>query len=110
MKKVVKVEPYEDMVLIEELEQDMRTKGGIIVPNKEAMTELREVTFRVVEVGPGRTNSDGTHRKMRVKVGETVLVRQVQSIRFVQEDRTYYVIRETDIAANIVMEEVKDEA
>ena len=66
----MKFRPLHDRVLIESLESEEKTAGGIIIPDtaKEKPQE-----GKVIAVGPGAKSEDGKTIPMDVKVGDRVL-------------------------------------
>jgi chaperonin GroES len=67
------VRPLHDRVIVKRLEQEAKSKGGIIIPDtaKEKPQE-----GRVVAVGPGRRNDDGKIVALDVAKGNRVLFRK----------------------------------
>jgi chaperonin GroES len=71
-------EPTHDRILVEKLDGDEKTPGGIIIPDNVVG---RNIKCRVLKVGPGRRQQDGTIMACCCKPGDLVLVS-----RFVIED------------------------
>ena len=66
-----KLRPLLNRVLIKKAEPILKTKGGILLPEKQG----EQLNFGVViAVGPGRTLENGTLRPVTVKEGETVIL------------------------------------
>lgn len=64
-----KIKPLYDRVLLQRIEVDTKTPGGIIIP--DAAKEKAQ-TGKVVAVGSGRVTQDGTVIPMQVRVGDVV--------------------------------------
>ncbi|MEL0242234.1 MAG: co-chaperone GroES, partial [Pelagibacteraceae bacterium] len=66
----MKFRPLHDRVLVESLESEEKTAGGIIIPDtaKEKPQE-----GKVIAVGPGAKSEDGKITPMDVKVGDHIL-------------------------------------
>ena len=66
----MKFRPLHDRVVIRRAEGDLKSKGGIIIPDtaKEKPQE-----GEVIAVGPGRIDDNGNRVPLDVKVGDTVL-------------------------------------
>jgi len=64
------VQPLGDRILVKPLEQEDKTKGGIILPDTAKEKPSRG---KVVAVGKGKLLDDGKLKELEVKVGDTVL-------------------------------------
>jgi len=66
----MKFKPLHDRVLVKRIEQEEKTKGGIIIPDtaKEKPQE-----GEVIAVGPGARKEDGNVIPLDVKVGDRIL-------------------------------------
>ncbi|MEI6238465.1 MAG: co-chaperone GroES [bacterium] len=99
-KKVNKIEPLADRVLIKEFAEDdseTRTKSGIIIP-ASASGDKGAKKGEVIAVGPGKYE-DGKLIPVSVKPGETVLFSWGDKVKIDGEE--YYILRETEIIAII---------
>ncbi|MGH7851317.1 MAG: co-chaperone GroES [Thermodesulfobacteriota bacterium] len=94
----MKVRPLHDKVLIEILDTEEKTKGGIIIPDtaKEKPQE-----GKVVAVGTGRILEDGTKKPLEIKKGDKVLFNKYGAIEISIEGEDYLILREEDILAII---------
>jgi chaperonin GroES len=92
----MKVRPLHDKVLIEILDTEEKTKGGIIIPDtaKEKPQE-----GKVVAVGTGRILEDGTKKPLDVKKGDKVLFNKYGAIEISIEGEDYLILKEEDILA-----------
>src|SRR5690606_17257608 len=66
----MKVRPLHDRVLLKRVEEEQKTKGGIIIPDT---AKEKPVEGKVVAVGSGRLGDDGKLTPLEVKVGNRVL-------------------------------------
>ena len=66
----MKFRPLHDRVVVQRVAEDTKTAGGIIIP--DTATE-KPSEGKVVSVGPGVRNDDGTYNKLDVKKGDRVL-------------------------------------
>src|SRR4029453_9032761 len=66
----MKIRPLHDRILVKRVDEETKTKGGIILPDtaKEKPQE-----GKVIAVGAGKVNEDGTTRPMDVKSGDRIL-------------------------------------
>ena len=94
----MQVRPLQDRVLVERLEEEKRTAGGIIIPdnNKEKPAE-----GKVVSVGPGRPLENGSYRALEVKEGDKILFGKYSGTEITIDGEEMLVMREDDITAII---------
>ena len=66
----MKFRPLHDRVVVKRLEEEQKTKGGIIIPDTAAE---KPQTGKVVSVGPGARGEDGKLIPLGVKAGDKIL-------------------------------------
>ena len=90
----MKFRPLHDRVLVESLESEEKTAGGIIIPDtaKEKPQE-----GKVVAVGPGAKSEDGKITPMDVKVGDQILFGKWSGTEVKIDGKEYSIMKETDI-------------
>ena len=89
--------PLADRVIVEPMEQDEITAGGIVLP-ETAKEKPQKGT--VLAVGPGKKDDEGKTIPMDVKVGDVVLYAKYGGTEVkLDSDRTVLVLRESDILA-----------
>lgn len=90
------VRPLGDKVLVEVLEAEEKTKGGIILPDtaKEEKTE-----GKIIAVGKGKVADDGKLIAPEVKVGEKVLFGKYAGDEIVIDGKKHKILRESEILA-----------
>ena len=90
----MKFRPLHDRVLIEVLDGEEKTSGGIIIPDtaKEKPQE-----GKVVAVGTGTRTEDGKVLAMDVKVGDTVLFGKWSGTEVKIDGKEYSIMKESDI-------------
>ena len=90
----MKFRPLHDRVLIESLESEEKTAGGIIIPDtaKEKPQE-----GKVIAVGPGAKSEDGRTIPMDVKVGDRVLFGKWSGTEVKVDGKEYSIMKESDI-------------
>jgi chaperonin GroES len=90
----MKFRPLHDRVLIESLESEEKTAGGIIIPDtaKEKPQE-----GKVIAVGPGNKTEDGKIIPMDVKVGDRVLFGKWSGTEVKIDGKEYSIMKENDI-------------
>jgi chaperonin GroES len=86
--------PLHDRVLVESLESEEKTAGGIIIPDtaKEKPQE-----GKVIAVGPGAKTEDGKVIPMDVKVGDRVLFGKWSGTEVKVNGKEYSIMKESDI-------------
>ncbi len=92
----MKVKPLADKILVEVLEAEEITKGGIILPDtaKEEKTE-----GRVVAAGPGRTLESGKVQALEVKKGDRVLFGKYAGDEIVIDGKKHKILKESEVLA-----------
>ena len=90
----MKFRPLPDRVLIEVLDSEEKTAGGIIIPDtaKEKPQE-----GKVMAVGPGAKTEDGKIIAMDVKVGDIVLFGKWSGTEIKIDGKEYSIMKESDI-------------
>ena len=91
---LMKVKPLYDRVLVQRLEQESKSAGGIIIPDT-AKEKPQEGT--IVAAGPGRLTDDGSRVPMELEVGDTVVYSKYAGTEYKEGDIEYLVLREDDI-------------
>ena len=91
-----KIRPLGDKILVERLEAEAKTKGGIILPDN-AKEKPRE--GRIVSVGDGRTLDDGTRVSFTVKEGDRVIFASYAGTDIKHNGREMLILSEDDILA-----------
>ena len=66
----MKFRPLHDRVVVRRVEEDTKTKGGIIIPDT---AQEKPMQGEVIAVGPGGRDENGKLIPIDVKVGETIL-------------------------------------
>ena len=91
-------EPLGQRVVVQPIELDQQTKGGIYLPDtaKEKPQE-----GEVVAVGPGRVSDDGKRIPMELSKGDRVIYSKFAGTEYKDGDDEYLILRESDILAKI---------
>ncbi len=90
----MKIRPLQDRVIVKRIEEEEKSKGGIIIPDtaKEKPQE-----GRVVAVGKGKVNEDGKITPLDVKVNDRVLFGKYSGTEINIEGEEHLIMREEDI-------------
>jgi chaperonin GroES len=92
------IQPLADRVLLQRIDEDQLTRGGIIVPDT---AKEKPQQGRVIEVGPGRLTEDGKHIPLGVHKGDKVLFGKYSGTEVTVGEDEYLILREDDILAII---------
>jgi chaperonin GroES len=86
--------PLHDRVVVRRLDQEEKSKGGIIIPDtaKEKPQE-----GKVIAVGPGNRDDEGRIHALDVKAGDTILFGKWSGTEIKLDDTEYLVMKESDI-------------
>ena len=90
----MKFRPLHDRVVVERVKEDTKTAGGIIIP--DTATEKPQ-EGKVVAVGPGTRNEDGTYAKLDVKKGDRVLFGKWGGTEVKIDGKELLIMKESDI-------------
>ena len=90
----MKIRPLQDRVIVQRVQEEERSKGGIIIPDtaKEKPQE-----GKVVAVGKGKANDDGKIIPLDVKVGDRILFGKYSGSEITVEGDELLIMREDDI-------------
>ncbi len=90
----MKIRPLQDRIIVKRVEEEAKTKGGIIIPDtaKEKPQE-----GRVVAVGKGKVTEDGKLQTPEVKKGDRVLFSKYSGTEINIEGEEHLIIREDDV-------------
>ncbi len=94
----MKIRPLGDKVLVQRVEAENKTAGGIVLPDTAKEKPQRG---KVVSVGDGKVTEDGTKQKMQVKKGDMVLFTSYAGTEIKIEGKEYLIMSEPDIMAII---------
>ena len=92
----MKLRPLHDRILVRRIEEEKKTKGGLIIPDtaKEKPQE-----GKVIAVGKGRVAEDGKLRPLDVHKGDRVLFSKYSGTEIQLEGDEHLIIREDDVLA-----------
>ncbi len=92
----MKIRPLADRIVIKRVEQEQKTKGGIIIPDT-----AKEKPFEclVVSVGNGKTLKNGKVRPLDVKQGDRVLIGKYSGTEVKIDGVEHVIINEDDVLA-----------
>jgi chaperonin GroES len=90
----MKIRPLQDRVIVRRLEEEEKTKGGIIIPDtaKEKPQE-----GKVIAVGKGKVTEEGKLIPLDVKAGDKILFGKYSGTEIKIEGEEHLIMREEDI-------------
>ncbi|PKN77149.1 MAG: co-chaperone GroES [Deltaproteobacteria bacterium HGW-Deltaproteobacteria-10] len=90
----MKIRPLQDRVIVKRLDEEQKTKGGIIIPDT---AKEKPVEGKVIAVGKGKVADDGKLIKMDVKEGDKILFSKYGGTEVKIDGQEYLIMREDDI-------------
>jgi len=90
----MKIKPLQDRILVQRVEEEQTTKGGIIIPDT---AKEKPVEGKIVAVGSGRVGDDGKKIPLEVKKGDRVLFGKYGGTEVKIEGEEYLIMREDDV-------------
>lgn len=92
------IKPLHDRILVNRLESEEKSKGGIIIP---ATAKEKPLEGKVISVGNGKVMEDGSVRKLTVKKGDRILFGKYSGTDVKVDNEEMVIIREEDVLAII---------
>ena len=88
------LKPLHDRVLVERVEQEDRTKGGIIIPDT---AQEKPMEGKVISVGGGARNENGQVVALDVKKGDRILFGKWSGTEVKIDGKELLIMKESDI-------------
>jgi chaperonin GroES len=90
----MKIRPLQDRILVKRIEEEAKSRGGIIIPDtaKEKPTE-----GKVIAVGKGKLLDDGKLQPLEIKKGDRILFNKYSGTEIQVEGEEHLIIREDDV-------------
>ena len=92
------VRPLDDRVVVEPLEAEEKTQGGIVLPDS---AKEKPTKGKVISVGEGKLLDSGKRAEMLVKKGDQVLDGKYAGTEITVGGKDYLILKENDILAKI---------
>jgi len=92
----MKIKPLQDRLVIKRLEEEEKTKGGIIIPDS---AKEKPQEGRVVAVGDGKTLESGQKAPLTVKPGDKILFGKYSGTEIKIDGVEHLILREDDVLA-----------
>ena len=90
--------PLDDRVVVEPLEAEEKTAGGILLPDT---AKQKPQQGKVIAVGPGKLSEKGERALVAVKVGDTVLYGKYSGSDVEVSGKELKILRESDLLAKL---------
>ena len=94
----MKVRPLHDRLIVKRVEEEEKTKGGIIIPDT---AKEKPIEGKVIAAGAGRINKDGKKMPMEVKTGDRILFAKYGGTEVKMDGEEYLMMKEEDVLAVI---------
>jgi chaperonin GroES len=90
----MKLKPLQDRILVQRIEEEKTTKGGIIIPDT---AKEKPAEGKVVAVGSGKVGDDGKRIALEVKKGDRILFGKYSGSEIKISGEEYLILREDDV-------------
>jgi chaperonin GroES len=90
----MKIRPLQDRVIVKRVEEEEKTKGGIIIPDS---AKEKPAEGKVIAVGKGKIGEDGKLQPLDVKVGDRILFSKYAGTEVKVDGDETLIMREDDI-------------
>ncbi len=97
--KDIKLRPLDDRVVVEPMEAEEMTAGGIVLPDTAKEKPQRGT---VLALGPGKLLDNGQRSQLSVAVGDEVIYGKYSGSDIEVDGREVKILRESDILAKVV--------
>ena len=94
----MKIRPLQDRVIVKRIEEEAKTKGGIIIPDTAKEKPMEGL---VISVGKGKTADDGKLIKPDVKAGDRILFGKYSGTEVKIDGDELLIMREDDILGTL---------
>lgn len=99
MAKSLKIRTLDDRIVVQPLEAEETTAGGIVLPDSAQEKPQRGT---VLAVGPGKLLDSGSRAELSVAIGDEVIYGKYSGSDIEIDDVEYKILRETEILAKVV--------
>jgi chaperonin GroES len=90
----MKLRPLQDRILVQRVEEETTTKGGIIIPDT---AKEKPAEGKVVAVGNGKIGDDGKRIPLEIKAGDRILFGKYSGTEVKVDGEEYLIMREDDV-------------
>ena len=90
----MKLRPLQDRILVKRVEEEEKTKGGIIIPDT---AKEKPAEGKVTAVGNGKLDDNGKRVPLEIKKGDRILFGKYSGTEVTVEGDEYLIMREDDV-------------
>jgi len=90
----MKIGPLQDRVIVKRVEEEEKTKGGIIIPDS---AKEKPIEGKVIAAGNGKLGDDGKVHPLDVKAGDRILFSKYAGTEVKIDGEEHLILREDDI-------------
>jgi chaperonin GroES len=90
----MKLRPLQDRILVQRVQEETKTKGGIIIPDT---AKEKPAEGKVIAVGNGKLGEDGKRIALEVKEGDRILFGKYAGSEIKIEGEEHLILREDDV-------------
>jgi chaperonin GroES len=90
----MKIRPLQDRILVRRVQEEEKTKGGIIIPDT---AKEKPIEGEIVAVGTGKVLEDGKLRPLDVKPGDRILFGKYAGNEITVEGVEHLILREDEV-------------
>ncbi len=90
----MKLRPLQDRILVQRVEEETTTKGGIIIPDT---AKEKPAEGKVTAVGNGKLGEDGKRVPLEIKKGDRILFGKYSGTEVKVSGEEYLIMREEDV-------------
>ena len=90
----MKLRPLQDRILVKRVEEQQKTKGGIIIPDS---AKEKPAEGEVIAVGNGKLGDDGKRIPLELKKGDRILFSKYGGTEVQIDEEEYLIMREDDV-------------
>jgi chaperonin GroES len=90
----MKIRPLQDRIVVRRVEEEEKTKGGIIIPDT---AKEKPIEGEVIAVGTGRVLDNGKVTALAVKAGDRILFGKYSGTEVKVDGEEHLILREDDI-------------
>ena len=90
----MKIRPLHDRIIVERLEEESKTAGGLIIPDT---AKEKPQKGKIIAAGKGKVTEDGKILTLDVKVGDLILFGKYSGSEIKVDGKEYLMMREDDV-------------
>jgi len=90
----MKLRPLQDRILVQRVEEETTTKGGIIIPDT---AKEKPAEGKAIAVGNGKVGEDGKRIALEIKKGDRILFGKYSGTEVKISGEEYLIMREDDV-------------